>query len=141
MTSMVVRTISTVCRRVMARVSSRGAVPKTSVEIAWGASGRRNLGEGGDARLGHETIQERFSGGMARYHGRVSSMRAMACAARLPEDFSSRFRVAAWGWTERTVWSAWLASGSGTGTRLPYRAGSVRWGSRRAGRTGLRWLP
>lgn len=41
-TSIVVRTISTVWRRVIALVSSRGAVPKTSVEMAWGASGWRN---------------------------------------------------------------------------------------------------
>ena len=33
-TSIVVRTISTVCRSVIARVSSLGAVPNTSVEIA-----------------------------------------------------------------------------------------------------------
>ncbi|GGR89898.1 hypothetical protein GCM10010269_31270 [Streptomyces humidus] len=43
-------------------------------------------------------IQERFSGGIARYHGSVSSIRAMAWAARLPEDFSSRFSVAGWEW-------------------------------------------
>jgi hypothetical protein len=40
-------------------------------------------------------IQERFSGGIARYHGSVSSMRVMACWASDPDDFSSRLRVAA----------------------------------------------
>ncbi len=99
MTSIVVRTISTVWRRVMALVSSRGAVPKTSVEIACGASGRRNHSvKAAIPAWATRPIQERFSGGIARYHDSVSSMRWMACAARRPDDCSSRFRVAECGW-------------------------------------------
>lgn len=40
-------------------------------------------------------IQDRFSGGIARYHGNVSSIRAMAFAESRPEACSSRFSVAA----------------------------------------------
>lgn len=116
MTSMVVRTISTVCRSVMARVSSRGAVPNTSVEIACGASGCRNHSvNAAIPACATSPIQERFSGGMTRYHDSVSSIRAMACAARDPADFSSRFRVAECGWESRAKASVLLASGSGTG--------------------------
>ncbi|GAA1039006.1 hypothetical protein GCM10009566_21490 [Streptomyces murinus] len=78
-------------------------------------------------------IQDRFSGGIARYHGRVSSIRAIAWAARLPEDFSSRFRVAACVWTTDAAGSPGWDSGSGTGTRVPYPDGSMR---RRVGNPG-----
>ncbi len=108
----------------IARVSLRGAVPKTSVEMAWGASGRRNHSvKAAMPAWATSPIQERFSGGMARYHGSVSSIRAMACAASDPEDCSSRFRVAVCGWTACAPGSGMLVSGSGTWTRLPYRDG------------------
>ncbi|CAM5694113.1 hypothetical protein STENM327S_02161 [Streptomyces tendae] len=141
-TSMVVRTISTVCRSVIARVSSRGAVPNTSVEMAWGASGRRNHSvNAAMPAWATSPIQERFSGGIARYHGSVSSIRAMACAASDPEDCSSRFSVAVCGWAGWAGASGLPVSGSGTGTRLPYRAGRVcrrGYGERRDGRTPRR---
>ncbi|GHJ37893.1 hypothetical protein Sm713_35020 [Streptomyces sp. TS71-3] len=60
-------------------------------------------------------IQERFSGGIARYQGSVSSIRAIACAARLPDDFSRRFSVAACPW-------AW-----GSGAGAPGRPPGLRW--------------
>lgn len=115
-TSIVVRTISTVCRSVMARVSSRGAVPKTSVEMAWGASGCRNHSvKAAMPAWATRPIQERFSGGMARYQGSVSSIRAMAWAASEPDDCSSRFKVAECEWAGRAAGPGVLVSGSGTG--------------------------
>ncbi|CAM5589184.1 hypothetical protein SALBM217S_09305 [Streptomyces griseoloalbus] len=112
-TSIVVRTISTVCRSVMARVSSRGAVPKTSVEMACGASGCRNHSvKAAMPAWATRPIQERFSGGMARYQGSVSSMRAMAWAASEPDDCAS---VAVCGWAGRASGRGVLVSGSGTG--------------------------
>lgn len=95
MTSMVVRTISTVWRSVIARVSSRGAVPNTSVEMACGASGCRNHSvNAAMPACATRPIHDRFSGGIARYQDNVSSMRVIACAASAPDDFSRRFRVA-----------------------------------------------
>ena len=127
MTSMVVRTISTVWRSVMALVSSRGAVPKTSVEMACGASGCRNHSvKAAIPAWATSPIQERFSGGMARYHGSVSSIRAMAWAARLPDGLLQPLqgrgvRV------DVVRWALGVAGfGFGHGTRLPYPDGAVR---------------
>lgn len=119
MTSIVVRTISTVWRRVMARVSSRGAVPKTSVEIACGVSGCRNHSvNAAMPACATRPIQDRFSGGIARYHGRVSSMRAIALAASRPEDFSSRRSVAVCGW-----------AGAGCAARVAGECSRSGWGT------------
>ncbi len=124
-TSMVVRTISTVCRSVIALVSSRGAVPKTSVLMACGVSGCRNHSvNAAIPAWATSPIQERFSGGMARYHGNWSSMRAMAAAASFPEDCSSLRTVAAC--------ACFSSSASDTRTSLPHfpcahtRRGCVR---------------
>ncbi|CAD5944627.1 exported protein of unknown function [Streptomyces sp. KY75] len=148
MTSIVVRTISTVCRSVIARVSSRGAVPNTSVEMACGVSGCRNHSvNAAIPAWATRPIQDRFSGGIARYHGSDSSMRAIAFAASRPEDCSSRFRVAA------CRWASWAAecsgSGRGTRTRLPYRAGGsvgrgeglAYWSVRECAARSVRELP
>ena len=117
MTSMVVRTISTVWRSVIARVSSRGAVPKTSVLIACGVSGCRNHSvKAAIPAWATRPIQERFSGGIARYHGSVASMRAMAAAASLPDEFSRRRRVAECGCASRDA-------GSDTGQACTIGAG------------------
>ncbi len=127
MTSIVVRTISTVCRSVIARVSSRGAVPKTSVLIACGVSGCRNHSvNAAIPACATRPIQERFSGGIARYHGSVASMRAMAAAASLPDDCSRRRRVAECGCASRDA-------GSDTGQACPIGMGSGRGGATVAG--------
>lgn len=119
---MVVRTISTVWRSVMARVNSRGAVPNTSVEMACGVSGCRNHSvKAAIPACATRPIQERFSGGIARYHGSFSSMRAIAFAASLPADFSSRRRVAGCGWAS--------FAGSGTGQDCLIGTATCRAGS------------
>ncbi|MDQ0990650.1 redox-sensitive bicupin YhaK (pirin superfamily) [Streptomyces sp. V3I7] len=50
----------------------------------------------------------------------------MACAASLPDDFSSRFSVAECAWTSCAACSVLWVSGSGTGTSLPYPDGCAR---------------
>src|SRR6478609_10781540 len=80
----------------MALVSSRGAVPNTSVEIACDASGRRyHSVNAAMPACATRPIHERCSGGIRRYHANWSSIRAIAADASFPADFSSRFSVAA----------------------------------------------
>ena len=96
-TSMVVRTSCTVCRRVTERVSSRGAVPKTSALIAarsW--SGCRNHSvKAAMPACATRPTQDRFSGGMSRYQANRSSIRWIATPASEPIAFSRRRTAAA----------------------------------------------
>ncbi len=93
---MTTRTSSTVCCRVTDRVSSRGAVPNTSALIACGASGCRNHStKAATPAWATRFTQDRFSAGIARYHGSTSSMRAIAAEASVPMLASRRRMVAA----------------------------------------------
>src|SRR3954467_6821837 len=93
---MTTRTSSTVCCRLTARVSSRGAVPNTSALIACGASGWRNHStKAATPAWATRLTQDRFSGGIARYQGRTSSIRAIAAVASAPMLLSRRRTVAA----------------------------------------------
>ncbi|GAA0383026.1 hypothetical protein GCM10010357_00020 [Streptomyces luteireticuli] len=63
--------------------------------IAWGVSGCRNHSvKAAMPAWATSPIQDRFSGGIALYHGSCASILAMAAAASVPDDFSRLRRVA-----------------------------------------------
>ncbi len=86
---------STVCCKVTALASSRGAVPKTSAVIARAGVGSRNHSmNAAMPAWATRLTQERSSGGIARYQGRVASIRWLAAAASCPIARSNRWTVA-----------------------------------------------
>ena len=75
-------------------------------------------------------IQERFSGGIARYHGSVSSMRAMACGGEPAGGLLQPPQGRGVGVDVRARGIGLAVFGFGHGTRLPYRDGARAAGSR-----------
>ena len=97
MTAMDTRISSTVCCRETARAISRGAVPKTSVVMVSDRPGRRNQSRNAASPAwATRPTHERSAGGIARYHGSVSSIRWIAAVVSVPRLCSRRRAVAAW---------------------------------------------
>ena len=74
---------------------ARGGAEHVGADRLRGVRLPEPLDEGGDARLGDQATQDRFSAGIARYHGSTSSMRAIAAEASVPMLASRRRMVAA----------------------------------------------
>ena len=94
-TSTTERTRSRVWRRVIERVSSRGAVPKTSaVTGVWSPPSRSHAMNAAMPAWATSPTHERSSAESARYQSCVASTRRVAADESSPADRSTRCRVA-----------------------------------------------
>ncbi len=130
---MVTRTISTICWRLTARASSRGAVPNTSPATAL----RRRSGcltqstKAAIPACATRPIQDRFSADMLRNHGSRCSMdvmaavpsEPMACCSRLM--VSSRTRPAGVTGVGMSVSGAGPITAAASSAACPARSGAV----------------